>query len=389
MPVNRKVSVLARLAAALGILVLSGASIASYRSPIRSDRQQSVTLLRSALSDLDDTRVDASHALERYRAALAVASSRLRRAVSHYPLDSAALARLAAVQWETDRVWRDGTDATSLGLVELAAARGPRDPGLHAELGSLLYKMGAREDAAALLKEAVTLSPQYAERVIKVMLTAGESPIGVSTLLPPTPEVLTSLEYPFVDAGLATEYCKLVEPFLPSAGRELIRAYSDTSMLARREDELLKYLSSEPGAAHRETRALRLAERGRAMASLGNRPSAAATLEELRSLQSPDWVVRELLGEDFILLGDGPNALLTLHSALEFAAATQVDGATMARLYRRLGQAEEIAGQPERAFDAYRQALRLDPGETFARVRLGSMASAAGYAEPSRTPGGE
>jgi predicted TPR repeat methyltransferase len=71
-------------------------------------------------------------------------------------------------------------------------------------------------------------------------------------------------------------------------------------------------------------------------------------------------------------------ALEALHDALTLLTQTQPSPLTIGRVYRRIGQAEELAGEPEKAVDAYARATRLNPNETYARARVAEMEAAAG-----------
>jgi hypothetical protein len=47
-----------------------------------------------------------------------------------------------------------------------------------------------------------------------------------------------------------------------------------------------------------------------------------------------------------------------------------------------IGEAEELRGEPARAYDAYRMALKLHPEESHARKRVAEMERAAGLPSP-------
>ena len=47
-------------------------------------------------------------------------------------------------------------------------------------------------------------------------------------------------------------------------------------------------------------------------------------------------------------------------------------------LYRKIGQAEEISRRPDKAYDAYRRALELNPEEPVAKRKIREMREAAG-----------
>ena len=76
--------------------------------------------------------------------------------------------------------------------------------------------------------------------------------------------------------------------------------------------------------------------------------------------------------------GRDPDAVEAFREAISLAARAGEGPEARARLYRRVGQAEEKAGHPDRAYDAYRMALRLDPDEPLAKKRIAEMEKAAG-----------
>ena len=67
--------------------------------------------------------------------------------------------------------------------------------------------------------------------------------------------------------------------------------------------------------------------------------------------------------------------------ALALHARGSADPGTRARLYGRIGEAEERRGNAGRAYDAYKIALGLNPEEPRARKRVREMERAAGLGD--------
>ncbi len=126
-----------------------------------------------------------------------------------------------------------------------------------------------------------------------------------------------------------------------------------------------------------ETEATRLLQISRAHAALGDPLRAVEAAREAERLV-PSAPVAEQLGGALVEAKDADAAIAAYRRALSRLARDQASAAVRARLYRKIGQAEEAGGAGGRAFDAYRRAVELDPAEPIAARRLREMRASAG-----------
>ncbi|HXV76856.1 MAG TPA: hypothetical protein VD788_11130, partial [Candidatus Polarisedimenticolaceae bacterium] len=121
----------------------------------------------------------------------------------------------------------------------------------------------------------------------------------------------------------------------------------------------------------------RLRQRSRANAALGQHLAAVADAERAQRLAPDDPSLTELLGDQLAAAGDAGRAIETLRAALAQLARGGGNPLARARIYRKIGQAEESRGQPANAYDAYRIAVEL-AREPIAASRLARMREDAG-----------
>jgi Tfp pilus assembly protein PilF len=76
--------------------------------------------------------------------------------------------------------------------------------------------------------------------------------------------------------------------------------------------------------------------------------------------------------------GRPDEAVKSFRDALSLVSRGSGDKGWRAGLYSAIGGAEEARGKPDVAYDAYRKAVDLDPGQERARQRLAEMEKAAG-----------
>jgi tetratricopeptide (TPR) repeat protein len=81
----------------------------------------------------------------------------------------------------------------------------------------------------------------------------------------------------------------------------------------------------------------------------------------------------EHLGVLSAAAGRNDDAIAAYREALSHVARGSGRDRDRARLYRLIGQAEEAAGRPAKAYDSYKRAVEADAGEGFAARRLGEM----------------
>lgn len=360
------------------------ASVASYRSGARAERVMAMEYVRNGLAALNEPASDPRHRVPRYHEALVAADVALVRAIRAIPIDNLSIQRLAAVRWELSALGGDADEASVTALIELAAMRASHVPEVQADIGSLLYKMGEPTRASTFMARAVTLSPSYARRVVGAMMANGVDPAEIADTLPHTPDVVVSLEDPLVRSGLAAKFLAIAEPSLESAPLKLIRPFSETSRRLGRSIELVDRLTRLKLPAGSTTEALRRSELALTLLSEGDVSGALREANVARPLANDDAAVLERLGDVNFESAEPGVALVDYHRALTIIASQRDSERVLARLYRKIGQAEEKAGHPDKAFDAYRIAVELNADDEFCRARLEAMEDAAGFGRSGR-----
>jgi Flp pilus assembly protein TadD len=390
------------LAGAAALVVMaSGIAIERYSMTGRMDNPQmqppSMTWLGPSgralqaaigarLSQVIETLNDnGGHLTERapaYIAQLQATELLIHHALLANPLDSRGIVRLAAVRWELDVLLRgvDGNDVVA--LLDLADARAPRIADVHVEHGAMLYRIGRGEEAPRHLAQAISLEPQCARRVVELMRSFDETPGDIAGTLPSTPEVLLALEAPFFEAGLHREYLTLIETVVDSSPVQLLAPYGDACLRAGNSQALLVRLSKPFQSDNVLAEPLRYIQRARALVQLGQFAAARNEVDRARAMAPNDPMVLEAIGGVGMSSGLGVEAAGDFRDALAAIALRQDSAKVRGRLYREIGQAEELAGRPELAFDAYRRALESSADDDFARARIAIMERAAGYHAP-------
>ena len=346
-------------------------AIAAYRPGGSGDREQSVQMLKSAVRELSSTETLTSHRLTTYRDALSAAQSQLQRAVTDYPVDSATLARLAAVRWELSGVGSGPVAPSISDLVVIAAGRAPRDPQVHVELGGLLYKMGQSDEAAEALSRAVTLSPSMTNRVVSLMLDTGLSPREVTQILPEHDRVLIALAAsPALISSDGDWYLRAVESRLADSTPELLATYGESCLQLREAARLRRVLAELPPTTNVPVRVERAVQTAHASLSLGEPESALLALESVRDLLAGNARRQELYGEVLLACGRSHDGETAIRRAIELELAGEANQIRRARQYEALGRALELQGRPEVAYDAFRRAVALDPNLAAAARRV-------------------
>jgi tetratricopeptide (TPR) repeat protein len=366
------------LVALLVVLGFGGVSIAKYRSTQSDVRKQSIELLRNALADLQSPAKEPSEIIGNYVSRLNDADSALRAFLTVNPLDTFSIQQLAAVRWESG-VLRDGANQPPvMALVELAAARAPRDPNTHIALAALLFKLGDSKRACNIAARAVELSHSYARKAVDLMIANGVSAREITTSLPRTPEVLLSTAEVFHAALLDSELMPMVEQLLDSAPMQLVPLYSDLSLATANARRLADRMSLPFPGEMPLLKSLRLAEQARALLALGELRKALAGVSEINSSVDVNMLILEITGDVALAARDSKSATFAFRRSLALAAEQTEPSCALARLYRKVGQAAEVGNQPEVAYDAYKRALALCNHEHPASLRIAAMEAAAG-----------
>lgn len=318
---------------------------------------------------------------EAYRGHLVAARGLFARALRARPFDPKSLARLAAVRWEIEAPGAIGLPRDPLEMVSVASRMAPDSPGVQALVGELLLRMGLREEAAARLRRGVELDPELAPRAVRAMRAALLGAEAILGALPRSPEVLLALEGAFFEEARGERYLDVLEEAIRGGELGLVPVYGRASLRAKVPARLISTLEALPPARDREDEAERLVARSRARLETGEAAQALQDARRARALLPDEPRVLENLGRVSLAAGDADAAVAAYRDALGRAARGAGSPAARARLYRALGEAEERRGRADRAYDAYRRALELDPGEPHAAKRVTQMEKAAGLLE--------
>src|SRR5262249_17470885 len=122
-------------------------------------------------------------------------------------------------------------------------------------------------------------------------------------------------------------------------------------------------------------------------AQLGDSADGRAELRQARALSPVNPNVVEALGAAELTIGDPSLASQDFLRALAGWAPEPTSPVVLSRLYTEIGDAEKLAGRPERAYDSFRRAVEMDPSAVVARARLESMEHAAGVEAAPRSVG--
>jgi tetratricopeptide (TPR) repeat protein len=326
-------------------------------------------------------------ALASYRDDLALAADLLGRSLLARPTEPRTLARLAAVRWELDGPLGSGSADAALAMVALASRSAPDSPAVQTLLGNLFLRMARPEDALASLRRAVALEPARAHEAVRALRDHFVPAADILASLPSHPRVLRALATPFVEDGGGDPYLDALEGAIRDGDASLFEPYADVALRLERAARLAAFAASLAAPADAVADAERLLARSRALLALGDPASALEDAKRAAELAPGISRVHEQLGRTRLAGADPAAAVEAFQAALRAAAHEGARPFRRAALTRMLGDAEERAGRPARAFDAYLKTLELDPTDAHARRRIAAMRRAAGVAEPGE-PGG-
>ncbi len=319
---------------------------------------------------------------EAYRAELIDAHGLLSRSLRARPGEPRALARLAAVSWELEGPAAGGTGERAERMIALAASAAPGSAPVQILLGELLLRMARGDDAAERLRQAVALDPTLAVRAVRAYRAHAYDPSVILDVLGSSAPVLLALQPAFLAAGDPTDYLAALEAALPHSGAALIGAYAETCLKLKLADRLLATLNALAPLAAARDEAERLCARSRARLARSEPALALDDAKSARSLAPEDPRLIEHQGHAALAARDPAGAREAFQDALERAARQGASAAVRARLYRMIGVAEDRAGKPAAAYDAYRKTLQLDPADAHATRRIAEMRKAAGFTTP-------
>jgi len=381
-------------AAALGAYAL--AALGAHRARVAPERSSLTGALGPAghvleaaadrrieygLAQLDDSLWPPAERFEVFLGEMRAAEALLARSLAAQPASATALAKLAAVRFELSPPLSAQAAREQLDLVRLAGEMAPDSPLVHLRLAELLLKMGRDGDAGPYLRRAVDLDPAQAGAAVRLLAERGVEAAAIAGVLPPHARVLAALERPFAAQGRLADYVELVER---SAGpREwsapgVLAAYAGACLASGQAERLRLRLDAAGPLDSAPAEAERLRQRSRSRVALGQLPAA---LEDARAAcrlapESPQHARHR--GDVALAAGETDEALAAYRLALDQVARGSGDPGQRALLYARIGQVEERRGSGDRAYDAYRMALRLDPNQAQARRRVDELQRVAG-----------
>jgi|GEM_PF-6500250 len=332
--------------------------------------------MKSALAAVRNQDYDA------YREHLPVAKDLLERSLRAQPRQAEVLARLAAVEWELEPSFTDEGVARYLAMVQDASAMAPNSPIVQFRLGNLLLAMGRRDEAAPYLVRAVDLNPGQTRQVAEALLGQGYAPADLIGMLPDEAGVLAGLGRYFKtrdDGG--EKYLSACEAILDDGSDitgQLLYWYSIVGRRLREFQRLYDHLAPLSFSRDLELEAERLVAASRALSGQGREEEAVAQATAATRLEPELAQYQDALGDAALAAGDFDLARKAYRDGIGLLARQGKATGYRSLLYRKIGQVEEKAGRPDKAYDAYRIALELNPEEWFAGRRMKQMREAAG-----------
>lgn len=337
--------------------------------------------IERALAALNDFSLPAAERMRRHREELLRAEALLVRSLRAQPAQARALAALAAVRWELDPPLAEAAVAERLRMIALASSMAPTYPEVQRELGELLLRMGRREEALGYLARSVELDPALAAPVVEVLEAQLFPAEAMRAALPRQPLVLASLERAYFEEGRGADYRAIVEGALAEGlvHPVLVARLGEACLRLGDARGLVERLAALGERDEPALEAERLEQRSRAWQALGDTAAAVADSRAARALEPERPWRSERLGDVLLAAGEPAAAVEAFQAALAAAARGPAGPHDRARVYRKLGQAEEARGGPDRAYDAYRRALELYPEEPHAAARVAAMEREAGF----------
>jgi tetratricopeptide (TPR) repeat protein len=342
--------------------------------------------IEQSLAALGAAGVPAEDRLRSYRESLRRAEDLLVRSLRAQPAQARALARLAAVRWELDPPLDDEGVRRFLDTIETAARMAPGSARVQKDLGDLLARMGHTDDAVAYLARAVDLDPGTAKDAVEVLLRSVVPPEEIRMRLPKRPEVLVALYGAYFEAGQAEAFLTACEAMLATPTPALLEAYAAVAIPAKQAARALERIDRLGVRSESDIEAERLLQRSRLGGAAGNKAQALDDARAARRLQPDVPRFAEWVGHAALAAGDPDAAVAAYREALALVARRPGNPVLWrAAIYRDIGRAEEARRATDRAYDAYRKAIELNPEEPHARRRLAEMHKAAGL-EPTSKP---
>lgn len=330
--------------------------------------------MQAGVAALSEVNEDPARRLAEFSRHMEAARALLEASLRADPSPARVWADLAAVRFELEP---ERPLEEQLALIAHAGSLAPNSGSVQLRLGRLLLGMGQREAAHDYLRRSAASSASRMEEVVQLLHDSLFTLDEIVALVPDRARVLSLLEGAFRAEGRSGEYLDHVEPLLPAAPPELIRAFGDACMREGVAERLLEALAMRVPSPDSEAVQVEVTlQRSRAHLRLRQIDAALHDAELLRRLRPEDARILEHVGY-IAAAADRPDAAIeALRSALRILSAQRATAPRLARVYRQIGQAEEARRSPDRAYDAYRRALDLDPDETESRRRLSEMEAA-------------
>jgi len=359
--------------ATIAVAAFGASSIAFYRPDGETNRGLALNSLQRALASLEDESLESETRLAAYGDGLSEAAALLHLALRSSPIDTVSIERLATVRWESGILAGSPDTAAVTSLMAIASSRAPRVPGIQADLGELLYRMGRADEATPFMARALALSTSMTNRVVATMTNAGLEPEEIVEALPRMPYVLIALKDSFLTARRGETFLDLVERDLPNATPSVLSTYGEACLQLRVPTRLMEHMVHLEAVDDRAIMAERARQAGHAAFAQGDITRALQLADTARRSMPGDPTYDEFFGAIALAAGRATDAASAFRNAL--AHTVRLGGPTRARarLYREIGQAVEAEGRGDLAVDDYRRAIALDPGEPYALARLAAL----------------
>ncbi len=343
-------------------------------------------LIVEGVKILNDTSLPAAERVAGYRENLEASDQLLVKSLRVQPTRALALAQLAALRWELNPPLDAEDSEEYLEMIAMASEISSSSPKVQMMLGELLLNMGRYEEAAPYLARTVELDPGKSAEVIELMWTNRFEAKDILAALPRNASVLTGLQDAFFEEGEELAYATILEETFSGPpgelSREMLTAYGNVCLRLQDPERLLQSMEDLQSLIDDELEAARLHQVSRAYFALGDLQGAMAAARSARQKQPEAIYLALHFGDIALSSGAIEQAIEAYRNTLGLLAVSSRNPATRAGLYSKIGLAEERRGEMAKAYDAYRMAIKLNPGEPHAKKRLLEMEEAAGFGVP-------
>jgi Tetratricopeptide repeat len=317
-------------------------------------------------------------ALSEYVGALSAAESRLQKAVQASATDGRALQVLALVRHERSLVGFGGGGTQCRELLALALGRRRHDVMFQLDIVETDLRLGESEAALNLAGLAVRSNDDFGPRAVELLARYQIAPRDIARAVGTSPGALLALKPVFTSHRVLSEYLAVVEQSLSRATPELIASYADAGEQLHEWPRVRQFLKNAGPLDHPPAETARLVALSRALLALGELPQAELHARSALARDPSSARVFELLGDCLAARERSQDAVAAFNSALGAAARGITSNGQRGRLYRKIGEASERLGRGDDAYEAYRRAIELVPGDTLAEARLRALTRGLG-----------